>query len=369
MGITFRLFSERLRRVLASQEVTLPDAAKEPIQNLHAEVEIVTPWLRDYEYDMSWLLLQKIGEDEVDNPDLGRKSIALPMNLKRINDIKQRMQQLQYIDSGIIDDFKNIEDEAGYFPASLSSKNSGMVGLEDRMEKLLDILKEGPPQLSVVAFAAEAYSSSDVKHYFNCHAWVPEPYNYDADDDQILDMIMKFLMPSSRLSIIKDKNYEMKKKIQQYLMIKRYLIVVDDVWRIEVWDVIREIVPDNQNGCGVLITLIEIDIVISFHISLKENIEEALDEPLGLQVVAYCMLPFYLKLCCLYLSVFPVHFEISTKQLYQSWIAEGFITDNNEATAEKYLEQLINGGFVILIEEAKGLVFIYKHLTMHEQEF
>ena len=69
--------------MLASQEVTLPDAAKEPIQNLHAEVEIVTPWLRDYEYDMSWLLLQKIGEDEVDNPDLGRKSIALPMNLKR----------------------------------------------------------------------------------------------------------------------------------------------------------------------------------------------------------------------------------------------------------------------------------------------
>ena len=55
------------------------------------------------------------------------------------------------------------------------------------------------------------------------------------------------------------------------------------------------------------------------------------------------MLPFYLKLCCLYLSVFPVHFEISTKQLYQLWIVEGFIPDNNEAT---YLEQLINAGFV-----------------------
>ncbi|KDO62576.1 hypothetical protein CISIN_1g037759mg, partial [Citrus sinensis] len=81
-------------------------------------------------------------------------------------------------------------------------------------------------------------------------------------------------------------------------------------------------------------------------ISLKENIEEALDEPRGLQVVAYCMLPFYLKLCCLYLSVFLVHFEISTKQSYQLWIAEGFIPNNNEATAERYLEQLINGGFV-----------------------
>ena len=61
---------------------------------------------------------------------------------------------------------------------------------------------------------------------------------------------------------------------------------------------------------------------------------------------AYCILPFYLKLCCLYLSVFRVHFEIWTKQLYQLWIAEGFIPDNNEAITEKYLEQLINGAFV-----------------------
>ncbi|KDO62571.1 hypothetical protein CISIN_1g044539mg, partial [Citrus sinensis] len=81
-------------------------------------------------------------------------------------------------------------------------------------------------------------------------------------------------------------------------------------------------------------------------ISLKENIKEVLDELRGLQVVAYCMLHFYLKLCCLYLSVFLVYFEISTKQLYQLWIAEGFIPDNNEAIAERYLEQLINGGFV-----------------------
>ena len=55
-------------------------------------------------------------------------------------------------------------------------------------------------------------------------------------------------------------------------MIKRYLIVVDDVWSIEVWDVIREIVLDNQNGCGVLITLIEIDIVISFQFKSGQNI-------------------------------------------------------------------------------------------------
>ena len=59
-------------------------------------------------------------------------------------------------------------------------------------------------------------------------------------------------------------------------MIKWYLIVVDDVWSIEVWDVIREIVLDNQNGCGVLITLTEIDIVIAFQFKSRHNIESCL---------------------------------------------------------------------------------------------
>ncbi|GAY68468.1 Disease resistance protein RPM1 [Citrus sinensis] len=196
----------------------------------------------------------------------------------RITDIKQRMQQHKHMDSEIIHGIKTFEAKAGI---SSSSKSRDTVGLDDRMEKLLDLLIEGPPQRSMVAildsigldktaFATEAYNSSYVKHYFDCHAWITEPYSNEYDADQILDIVIKFLMPSSRLSEIMDKNYEMKKIIlHEYLMTKRYLIVIDDVWSI----------------------------------------------------------------------------EISTRQLYQLWIAEGFILDNSEATTESYLEQLIKEGF------------------------
>ena len=71
MDINFRLFSERLRRVSAGEEVTLPDVAKQPIQNLLAENEIITSCLKDFEYETSWLLVQKIGKEEIDDPDLG----------------------------------------------------------------------------------------------------------------------------------------------------------------------------------------------------------------------------------------------------------------------------------------------------------
>jgi len=183
MDINFRLFSERLRRVLAGEEVTLPDAAKQPIHNLHAEVEIVTSWLSEFEDDISCLRMQKMGHREIENPNLATvmdeincftyesekvidtfiisisekksqsscsKDIcdALQGLQSRITDIKQRMQQLKHMDSEIIDRIKTFEAEAGI---SSSSKSRDTVGLDDRMEELLDLLIEGPPQLSVVA--------------------------------------------------------------------------------------------------------------------------------------------------------------------------------------------------------------------------
>ncbi|KDO41795.1 hypothetical protein CISIN_1g035574mg [Citrus sinensis] len=109
------------------------------------------------------------------------------------------------------------------------------------MEELLDLLIEGPTQLSVVAildsigldktaFTAEAYNSSYMKHYFDYLAWIPAPYHYDPD--QILDIVAVILLPFSMFKIL----------------------------------------PDNQNGSRVLITLTQIKMVTSFQLEDRENI-------------------------------------------------------------------------------------------------
>ncbi|KAH9802533.1 hypothetical protein KPL71_001427 [Citrus sinensis] len=318
MDINIRLFSERLRRVLAGEEVTLPDAAKQPIHNFHAEIEIVTSLLRDFEDDISCLLVQKIGELEIDNPDLAtvmdeincfayesekksqsryNKDVcdALQGLQSRITEIKQRVQQLKHIDFEIMDGLRSVEAESN-----------------DRMEELLDLLIEGPPQLSVVvildsigldktAFAGEAYNSSYVKHYFDCHAWVPGTYPYDADQ------ISRVLITLSRIEILTSFQFEDGENIG------------------------LDFVP---TGGPLRATYQGWPFLILYHgsISLEENIGEAVT--------------FLLETLFSLLILFPAHLEISTRQLYQLWIAEGFIPDNSEATAENYLEQLIKGGFV-----------------------
>ncbi|KDO54018.1 hypothetical protein CISIN_1g046923mg [Citrus sinensis] len=68
---------------------------------------------------------------------------------------------------------------------------------------------------------------------------------------------------------------------------EKYLIVPDDVWHSRVWDYLRGALTDDHIG-----------------------------------------------------------FKISTRQLHQLWIAEGFIHENSEATAECYLVELVDRGFI-----------------------
>ncbi|XP_052296981.1 toMV resistant protein Tm-2 netted virescent-like [Citrus sinensis] len=65
-------------------------------------------------------------------------------------------------------------------------------------------------------------------------------------------------------------------------------------------------------------------------------------------------LPFHLKVYCIYLCVFCPSIEISTRQLCQLWIAEGFIPYNSEETAEYYLKELIHRGFIQVSKRRAG---------------
>ncbi|CAL4991096.1 unnamed protein product [Urochloa decumbens] len=66
--------------------------------------------------------------------------------------------------------------------------------------------------------------------------------------------------------------------------------------------------------------------------------------------LSYNDLPYHLKTCLLYLSMFPEDYVIDRKRLVRRWIAEGFVSARNgqdlEEVAEHYLNELINRGLV-----------------------
>lgn len=68
--------------------------------------------------------------------------------------------------------------------------------------------------------------------------------------------------------------------------------------------------------------------------------------------LSYNELPNHLRVCFLYLGMFPEDFEIPVWKLIRMWIAEGFIRQksdemSSEETAERYLDDLIKRNLVI----------------------
>ncbi|GMN72500.1 hypothetical protein TIFTF001_054738, partial [Ficus carica] len=82
-------------------------------------------------------------------------------------------------------------------------------------------------------------------------------------------------------------------------------------------------------------------------------------------------LPYYLKMCFLYFSIFAADSLIPYEKLFKLWIAEGFIPEvigkTLEEVAEEYLNELIQRNLVQVCEGFYGLEkFCRLHGLMHE---
>ncbi|KAH9685186.1 Disease resistance RPP8-like protein 3 [Citrus sinensis] len=359
MEMNLILFSDRLKRVLAGEDgaLTLPDSTnlKPVLQYFLSEIEIIT-MLRDYKSDINRLLIQLWNvEEDVDRPDV----------LSILNDINYFVYESEKAIDAFFTTIMQPQSSESESESESTSYKDALVGLQrfekrDMEEALLDLLIEGQPQLSVVAIldSREAFNSNHVKFYFDCRAWVRVSIQYNFK--KILDDIIKSVMPASGLSEIIGKDYTLKKSIlRDYLTNKKYMIVLDDIYHVMIWNDLREALPDYQNGSRVLITVVDPDILTSFELENGEKIGkshmmEMENEPTALLFCSIFELPLYLKFCCFYLCVFYGNLETSTRQLYQLWMAEGFVAHNSEANAEEYLKELISRGLIKVGKRSAG---------------
>ncbi|KAL9392960.1 hypothetical protein Peur_012245 [Populus x canadensis] len=71
--------------------------------------------------------------------------------------------------------------------------------------------------------------------------------------------------------------------------------------------------------------------------------------------LSYDNLPYYLKQCYLYLSVFPEDYLIKRRKLIRLWIVERFVVEKQgftlEEVAEEYLNELVNRSLIQVVEK------------------
>ncbi|KAI5324824.1 hypothetical protein L3X38_033897 [Prunus dulcis] len=320
--------------------------------------------------------------------------------------------------------------------SSLYQKEDELVGIEGDKNMLLGWLMDEAKHQTVVSvvgmggsgkttLVARTFKDDIVKRHFECYAWITISQSYVIED--LLRRLIKEFHKGKKEKVPADMNAmsynELLEMLVNYLETKRYLIVLDDVWDVHLWDKIRFSFPDKQLGSRVMLTTRREDIAsssfgVESHVhkirplersdawvlfSMKafssypnkscspellplarELVEKCEGLPLAIVALSGLMsskksltewstvynslnwhltnnpllepmksilllsfngLPYRLKQCFLYCSLFPEDHMMTNNRLIRLWIAEGFVEHveglTPEEVAKGYLMELI----------------------------
>ncbi|KAL1819421.1 hypothetical protein ACET3Z_014290 [Daucus carota] len=138
-----------------------------------------------------------------------------------------------------------------------------VVGLEEDIEALMSRLIHGDCRRSVISIigmaglgkttlAKKLYLNCDINKHFDCCAWVYVSQDYRARD--ILLELGKKVMGFTKESVEKMNGEDLLDSLCVFLSDKRYLIVLDDIWKHEHWDDLRPAFPEMSNGSRIILT-------------------------------------------------------------------------------------------------------------------
>ncbi|KAK2640488.1 hypothetical protein Ddye_028283 [Dipteronia dyeriana] len=140
-----------------------------------------------------------------------------------------------------------------------------VVGHDDDTITLLAKLFDPDPRRFIVSIygmgglgkttlAGKLYHHLEVKRKFDCLAWVCVSQDYNTHD-LLLRIISSFGFTTKTTVELKQMNEDgLERYLHGSLQGRSYLLVADDIWKIEAWLSFKRAFPDCNNGSRVIIT-------------------------------------------------------------------------------------------------------------------
>ncbi|CAM8955092.1 unnamed protein product [Rhodiola kirilowii] len=323
----------------------------------------------------------------------------------------------------------------------------GTVGIDVPKEKLINLILDEDSRLTATfvtgmgglgktTLVRKTFVSNLVTRNFKHHAWVTVSKSFSkcgllrATFKGFKDAAKEPVEPNNLQMM---SNVALVEAIRSHLRGERFIIVLDDVWSVNAWEVLKYALSDFNCGSRILITTRNDDIATYFDIpvhvhqlhplrdkeawtlfcmkafeggehkgvcpkeleamSLKilnkceglplaiialggmllrknktllewnivyDNLVAKLRSDVNLYglektlLLSYDDLPYYLKSCYLYLSVFPKDFLIKRSKIVRLWVAERFVEEKVGLTldevAESYLNEFVSRNMIQLVE-------------------
>ncbi|KAK6802333.1 hypothetical protein RDI58_000113 [Solanum bulbocastanum] len=139
-----------------------------------------------------------------------------------------------------------------------------VVGFKDETDLLIEQLTIGPKYLDVVSIvgmpglgkttlAKKVFHDEKMRRHFDIQAMCCVSQTYDR---------RKLLL--GILNQVKCSNQQNEKNpadaLRKFLLRKKYLLYIDDIWSVDTWEYLSRCLPDNENGSRILLTSRNIDV-------------------------------------------------------------------------------------------------------------
>nr|QDX19173.1 disease resistance protein [Capsicum baccatum] len=150
------------------------------------------------------------------------------------------------------------------FPSStkniLNVENS-MVGRDDQRKRLVEDLTRsysGEPKVIPIVgmggigkttLANEVYNVACIRSHFDVCAWATI-----SQQNNVKEILLSVLRSTKDITFDIDDEADLANMLQKSLKGKRYLIVLDDMWKSEAWDAVRLCFPSENKGSRILLT-------------------------------------------------------------------------------------------------------------------
>ncbi|KAL8056606.1 hypothetical protein ABFS82_04G130000 [Erythranthe guttata] len=149
-------------------------------------------------------------------------------------------------------------------------KNS-MVGFDNHMDEIMGALSTNESNLRIISIvgmggigkttlATNVFNNPFIVEHFQLRAWFTVSQEYT--DKKILLGLLHQISNTYRNAYEidddddddEDDDYEIGDRLHKTLFGRKYLIVMDDMWDIKAWDMVKRFLPDNSNGSRIFVT-------------------------------------------------------------------------------------------------------------------
>ncbi|KAI3469932.1 hypothetical protein Pfo_026595 [Paulownia fortunei] len=137
------------------------------------------------------------------------------------------------------------------------------VGMEKNIEDLVSLVKDdkrsnrvisiyGMGGLGKTTLARKICQRNDVQRHFKAHAWVCITQQFEAKN--VLRRILEQILPDGKKGQISNMEQpELVKELYDFQK-EKCLIVIDDIWETDHWDILKPAFPIVEDNCKVLLT-------------------------------------------------------------------------------------------------------------------